>query len=136
MFKDPSFHEDLIKDIYRKDPFAGKFHVLDKLRTGLTIPVLSFWCILLKLGIQSRPTHFVQMIREPNEVKRLEFARRCIKSNDQIDDAIVSIVAIDSTIWLKGETPPMAPVQKHPLKIHILVWNCSQFRPTKFLQNS
>ena len=123
-----ALHEDLIKYICGKGPFAVTSHVLDEIRTktGLTIPVSTFRCALLRLGIQSRPTNFVQMIREPNKVKRLGFARRCIESNDQFDDVIFTD---ESTICLEaygrrmkciqGETPPLAPVPKHPLKIHV-----------------
>ena len=59
-------HEDLIKDIYRRDPFAVTSYVSDEIRskTDLTIPVSTFRCVLPKLGIQSRPTNFVQMICE------------------------------------------------------------------------
>ena len=66
------------------------------------------------------------MIRDANRTKRLEFAAGCIESKYQFDDVIFTD---ESTICLeahgrrmkciRGEQTPMAPVPKHPLKIHL-----------------
>ena len=95
-------------------------------KTGLIVPPTTFRRHLLRIGIQSRQTKFVQMIREANRTKRLDFATKCIESGDQFDDVIFtdeSTVAMEgyhrTMKVISGEELPLAPVPKHPLKIHV-----------------
>lgn len=40
----------------------------------------------LKLGWVQTGTKYCQLIREPNRLKRLEFAEQCLKDNEQFDN--------------------------------------------------
>ena len=43
-----------------------------------------------RLGWVTSKTKYCQMVRDYNKVKRLEYARKCIETNDQFDDVIWS----------------------------------------------
>ena len=79
-----------------------------------------------KLGwIRSGPK-YCQLIREANQVQRLEFVQRCLANREEFDDVIFTD---ESSIWMerhgkicfrrKNELPKLKPKPKHPYKVHI-----------------
>jgi len=75
----------------------------------------------LKSGIK-----YCQHVREPNRVKRLAFAKKCIITKDTFDDVIFTD---ESSVWLeqharlcfrrKNCLPKYKPKVKHPYKVHV-----------------
>ena len=79
-----------------------------------------------KLGWTLQKTAYCQLIRAPNKVKRLEYARRVLESGDTFDNVIftdecsVSLQQYRRTCYRKiNEPTKRKPKPKHPLKVHV-----------------
>ena len=79
-----------------------------------------------KLGWVQTGTKYCQLIREPNRVKRLEFAIKCLEERESFNDVIFTdecSVHMENHAKLsfrrKWEPPKMKGRPKHPYKVHI-----------------
>ena len=79
-----------------------------------------------QLGWTLQRTRYCQLIRDPNKVKRLEYAQRVIESGDTFDNVIfsdecsVSLEQYRRTCYRKVDEPmKRKPKPKHPVKVHV-----------------
>ena len=79
-----------------------------------------------KLGWVQTGTKYCQLIREPNRVKRLEFAIKCIEERESFDNVIFSDecsahmeIHAKLSFRRKWEPAKMKGRPKHPYKVHI-----------------
>lgn len=92
-----------------------------------------------KLGWVCTTTKYCQLIREPNRIKRLEFAEKCLQDAEQFNDVIFtdecSVLLENHTkisFHREWEQPKLKGRPKHPIKVH--VWaGISKKGPTKLL---
>lgn len=79
-----------------------------------------------KIGWRKSGPRYCQIVREANQVKRLEFfARKCAAENEKLKNVIMD----ESSIWLSrhgklcfqkvGQPTKIGPMVKHPFKVHI-----------------
>ena len=79
-----------------------------------------------KLGWVRTGSKYSQLIREANQIVRLEFARKCMEENEEFDDVIFTD---ESSIWMErhgkiyfrklNKPPKLKPTPKHPYKVHV-----------------
>ncbi|XP_057299461.1 uncharacterized protein LOC130630079 [Hydractinia symbiolongicarpus] len=92
-----------------------------------------------KIGWTLTGPRYCQLVRVPNQVLRLEFCQKLLRTNEQFEDVIFTD---ESTIMMdnhgkicfrkKGRLPNLKPTAKHPYKIH--VWaGISKRGPTDIL---
>ena len=101
--------------------------LLDLLRrSGICISLSTVKRCRQKLGWTFHGTRYCQMIREPNKVKRLEFANKCLVENENFDDVIwtdetsVQLECHRRHCFRKhNEKPRLKPRPKHPVKVHV-----------------
>ena len=79
-----------------------------------------------KLGWVQRGTKYCQLIREPNRVRRLEFAMKCLEDRESFNDVIFTdecSVHVENHAKLsfrrKWEPTKMKGRPKHPYKFHV-----------------
>ena len=92
-----------------------------------------------KLGWVMTSTKYCQLIREANQVKRLEFSEQCLRANEQFDNVIFQdkcSVMMENhskiTFHRKREQPGVKGRPKHPVKVHI--WGgISKRGPTRLM---
>ena len=78
-----------------------------------------------KLGWTLQRTAYYQLIRDPNKVKRLEYAQRVLESGDTFhvifsDECSVSLEQYRRTCYRKIDEPTKRkPKPKHPVKVHV-----------------
>ena len=79
-----------------------------------------------RLGWIASKTRYCQMVREANRAKRLDFARKCIETNDQFDDVLWSDecnIQLDHngviTFHRWWEQCPQKGKPKHPFKVSV-----------------
>ena len=80
-----------IDEVYRRDPeFTASelLNVLENEFTGLTIGVGTVKRIRKAAGWTCTQTRYCQMVRDANKIKRLEFCRKIIETNDDFDNVI------------------------------------------------
>ena len=95
-------------------------------RSGVYISLSTVKRCRLSLGWTFHGTRYCQMIREPNKLKRLEFANKCLAENETFDDVIwtdetsVQLECRRRHCFRKqNETPRLKPRPKHPIKVHV-----------------
>ncbi|XP_057295853.1 uncharacterized protein LOC130624292 [Hydractinia symbiolongicarpus] len=79
-----------------------------------------------KIGWTLTGPRYCQLVRVPNQVLRLEFCQKLLRTNEQFEDVIFTD---ESTIMMdnhgkicfrkKGRLPNLKPTAKHPYKIHV-----------------
>ena len=92
-----------------------------------------------KLGWVCTKTKYCQLMREPNQVKRLEFSRKRLEENEQFNGVIFTdecSVMLENhskiTFHREWEQPKLKGKPKHPHEVH--VWAVISKRgPTKLL---
>ena len=79
-----------------------------------------------RIGWVQSSAKYCQLIREPNRVKRREFAEQCLRDNEQFDDVIFTdecsvLLENHSKIAFhrKWQQPRLKGKPKHPLKVHV-----------------
>ena len=84
-------------------------------------------------------TKYCQLIREANQVKRLEFSEQCLQANEQFDNVIFTdecSVMMENhskiTFHRKWEQPRVKGRPKHPVKVHIWA-GISKQGPTRLM---
>lgn len=78
------------------------------------------------LGWTFQGSHYCQLIRAPNKLKRSEFAQKCIFNNETFGDVIWSD---ETSVQLechrrhsfrkRGQAPKLKLRPKHPVKVHV-----------------
>ena len=79
-----------------------------------------------KLGWVRTGSKYCQLIREANQIVRLEFAQKCMEENEEFDGVIFTD---ESSIWMErhgnicfrklNKPPKLKPTPKHPYKVHV-----------------
>ena len=79
-----------------------------------------------ELGRTFLGSRYCQLIREPNKLKRLEFAQKCVTDKETFCDVIWSD---ETSVQLEchrrhsfrkqGQAPRLKPRPKHPVKVHV-----------------
>lgn len=101
--------------------------LLDLLRrSGIQISLSTVKRCRLSLGWTFHGTRYCQMIREPNKLKRLDFANKCLAENETFDDVIwtdetsVQLECYRRHCFRKrNQKPRLKPRPKHPIKVHV-----------------
>lgn len=118
---------EFIADCFRKDPSTSSRQVFNELKAdGAQFSLSTTKRAIEAAGFTSSKPVYGQLVREVNQVKRVEFCQMLMDSNETFDDIIFSD---ESTIQLhqnktviyrrKGSLPPALPKPKHPLKVHV-----------------
>ena len=99
-------------------------HVLNQ--SGFNISLATIKRCRKELGWTFQGSRYCQLIREPNKLKRLEFAQKCIADNETFCDVIWSD---ETSVQLEchrrhafrkqGQAPKLKPRPKHPIKVHV-----------------
>ena len=101
--------------------------LLDLLRrSGIQISLSTVKCCRLSLGWTFHGTRYCQMVREPNKLKRLDFANKCLAENETFDDVIWTD---ETSVQLechrrhcfrkRNQKPRLKPRPKHHIKVHV-----------------
>ena len=108
----------------RDDEATGKELVGLLERNGVSVSKRTVYRARRKLGWTSRGTAYCQLIRAPNRVKRLEWARQHLGASFEH-----VIWSDETTVQLethrrfccrkKGQKPRYKPRPKHPVKVHV-----------------
>ena len=114
-------------------------NILEDELTGIRIGVSTIKRARKAAGWICSQTRYCQMVRDTNKIKRLEFCRKIIETNDDFSNVIFtdeSSVEIERATTIrfhkKGEMYKPAPKPKHPLKVH--VWGgISKHGPTELV---
>ena len=96
------------------------------LRFGVQFSSQKVRRLLRKLGWVPTGTKYCQLIREPNQVKRLEFSEKCLRENEQFNDVIFTdkcSVLLENhskiSFHRRWEQPKLKGKPKHPVKVHV-----------------
>ena len=84
---------------------------------GLNFSIQKVKRLRKKLGWVMTSTKYCQLIREENQVKRLEFSEQCLRVNKQFGNVMENHSKI--TFHCKWEQPRVKGRPKHPVKVHI-----------------
>lgn len=95
---------------------------------GLNFSIQKVKRLQKKLGWVMTSTKYCQLIREANQVKRLEFSEQCLRENEQFDNVIFT----DECSVMKWEQPQVNGRPKHPVKVHIWA-GISKRGPTRLM---
>lgn len=95
---------------------------------GLNFSIQKVKRLQKKLGWVMTSTKYCQLIREANQVKRLEFSEQCLSENEQFDNVIFT----DECSVMKWEQPQVNGRPKHPVKVHIWA-GISKRGPTRLM---
>ena len=74
------------------------------------------------LGWTFQGSRYCQLIREPNKLKRLEFAQKCVADKETFCDVIWSdetSVQLECHRRHSSRKQGQAPRVKHPVKVHV-----------------
>ena len=95
-------------------------------RSGIPISLSTVKRCRFSLGWTFHGTRYCQMIREPNKLKRLDFANKCLAENENFDDVIwtdetsVQLECHHRHCFRKrNQKPRLKPRPKHPIKVHV-----------------
>ena len=76
------------------------------------------------LGWRYGATHYCQLIRDENKVKRMEYSRRCLLESETFDDVIFTDetkIQLQSNVsrssWKLGSAKKLKPRPKHPYQV-------------------
>ena len=131
-----------IDEVYRRDPEVNASelkNVLENELPGIRIGVSTIKMARKAAGWICTQTRYCQMVRDANKIKRLEFCRKIIETNDDFGNVIFtdeSSVEIERATTIRfhkqGEMYKPTPKPKHPLKVH--VWGgISKHGPTELV---
>ena len=131
-----------IDEVYRRDPKVDASelkNVLENELPGIRIGVSTIKRARKAAGWICTQTRYCQMVRDANKIKRLEFCRKIIETNDDFGNVIFtdeSSVETERATTIRfhkqGEMYKPAPKPKHPLKVH--VWGgISKHGPTELV---
>ena len=118
-----------IDEDYRRDPEINASelkNVLENELPGIRIGVSTIKRARKAAGWICTQTRYCQMVRDANKIKRLEFCRKIIETNDDFSNVIFteeSSVEIERATTIRfhkqGEMYKPASKPKHPLKVHV-----------------
>ena len=116
-----------VRRALENDPFQSSRDILRLLQSrGTSISQESARNVISAAGFTYANTRYCQMIRESNQLKRLEFCNRLIDSNDALEDVIFTdetSVQLNQNVNVsyrkKSAARTMKPKPKHPLKVHV-----------------
>ena len=116
-----------IEDQMRKDDETTSGQIQKKLATqGIIVHPSTVPRSRKQQGWTLQRTRYCQLIRDANNVKRLEFAQRVLETGDTFDNVIftdecsISLEQFRRTCYRKvGEPAKRKPKPKHPLKLHV-----------------
>jgi len=117
-----------IDEVYRQNPEVTASELKNVLENELKvgIGVSTIKMARKAAGWMCTQTRYCQMVRDANKIKRLEFCRKIIETNDDFGNVIFtdeSSVEIERATTIRfhkqGEMFKPAPKPKHLLKVHV-----------------
>jgi AraC-like DNA-binding protein len=116
------FIDDTMSDDREKS--ASEVSRVVRQRFGITVSDSTIKRARQKLGWKRRAVKYCQQVRIANKPKRLEFAVRCVTTNEQFQDVVFTdetTVKIQNSInysfWKDGEEIRQRPKPKHPYQV-------------------